>query len=502
MAVKPATKRSRNNSRKAGRDYDQLVLPSRWGRIASAFSLFMVPLAVCLVLLLSWAVDKELGHVFSNAKLRQQADYILLNLYEMGNTERAFAATGNQVHYQRFFAASQALDRVLHRIEPVAEAQATWQRWQGEVRQQVEQRRTMLTERILAHQQAAHAPSSALSIPGYDEAGLTSDRLTKLLADFMNEDEMNLSKRSHSLEQLRLSLRFAAIVAVISTLVLTFSVMNRSRRDLFRLRAYQSLLHSENATLEKRVQARTAELETARFHAEKERRRAELLLQDTSHRIGNSLATVASLLGLQLQRSHNSEVQAALASARDRIHTISAAHRRLRLGEDLETASVGEFLSAVVNDVQQGIPAGQRQRIEFRTHFEAWHLASRDVTTLGIILGELLTNAVKHAFPEGRHGWIDIRFGKLDGNTLQLVVEDNGIGHRDHDDSSDNPQGLGKVVIMQLCVQFGAKPRFENRKRSGTRVVIPMPALSGRRLKTPVKRKSATTGPKSRHITL
>ena len=83
------------------------------------------------------------------------------------------------------------------------------------------------------------------------------------------------------------------------------------------------------------MRERTLEAEEARRHAERERERVEALLQDTNHRIGNSLATVSSLLGLQLTRTKSDEVRKALEAAQSRVQAIASGHRRLRLGPDL-----------------------------------------------------------------------------------------------------------------------------------------------------------------------
>ncbi|AQS42208.1 MAG: Two component system sensor histidine kinase [Candidatus Tokpelaia hoelldobleri] len=291
------------------------------------------------------------------------------------------------------------------------------------------------------------------------------------------------ASREH-LQDLRSGLTTTALVAIFSAFVLGYAIINRLRHNVHRLHKRQTRLSSENAVLEQRVKDRTIALEAARAHAEKERQRVETLLQDASHRIGNSLATVSSLLGLQLQRSRNPQVRTALSSARDRIQTIAAAHRRLRLGADMETASAGEFFNAVVRDVQAGLPAASRERIRFRTFFEPWHLAARDVTTLGIILGELLTNAVKHAFPKNKNGVITVAFGKMDEDILQLLVEDSGIGCTGFaENTPSEDQGLGQIVISQLSMQFGGKPRFEKaERRGGTRVIIPLPALNANKI--------------------
>ncbi|MBB5074349.1 signal transduction histidine kinase [Bartonella callosciuri] len=107
-----------------------------------------------------------------------------------------------------------------------------------------------------------------------------------------------------------------------------YFVINRFHSDIRAFKMYQLLLHSENVALEARVEERTEELERARNHAEKERQRVEMLLQDASHRISNSLGTVASLLRLQLNRSKNEEVRAVLGARTgphpDDIHCTSA----------------------------------------------------------------------------------------------------------------------------------------------------------------------------------
>src|SRR5690606_11868066 len=161
-----------------------------------------------------------------------------------------------------------------------------------------------------------------------------------------------------------------------------------------------------NEALEAQIADRTREIEQARAHAERERQRVETLLQDTNHRIGNSLATVSSLLALQMLRTSSMEVRNALEAARLRVHAIASAHRRLRLGDDLENANAAEFLTAVIEDIATTQVADGR--IKVVADIDAIEVKSRDATTLGILVGELVTNAIKHAFPDERSGHIHV----------------------------------------------------------------------------------------------
>ncbi len=222
------------------------------------------------------------------------------------------------------------------------------------------------------------------------------------------------------------------------------------------------------------MKERTAELEEERRIAERERQRVELLLQDTNHRIGNSLATVSSLLGLQMRQTRSEDARAALAAARDRVQTVSTAHRRLRLGEDMESARVDDFLGTVIDDIRNAI--GQDRKIEFTTDLAPLDLKARDVTTIGIILGELVTNAIKHAFKGRTEGHIRISLKPGEDAVPVLVVEDDGVGLDYHKTGEKN--GLGTLVIEQLCMQFGEKPVYcKTDNGVGTRVIVRLSSL-------------------------
>lgn len=311
-------------------------------------------------------------------------------------------------------------------------------------------------------------------------------------ADVPHTDNAAAKFYDNRLRFLHSGLLYSSFLTLIAGIGLTLLLIYFMLRDKRHTHSYQTAVTKAAAAAESRIRHRTAHLQTARRNAEKERERAELLLQDSSHRIGNSLATVSSLLGLQLRSCHDSQAQKALLSAQDRIQAISSAHRRLRLSQDMESAAAGDFLTAIIHDIENGLTAKQRRHITIRTNFEQWFLPARDVTTLGIILGELLTNAVKHAFPHRQNGIISVSFGKFGGKTLRLMVKDNGIGltktakspaaHTDRADMTKTekqearsvPQGLGQQIVRQLAAQFGSEPQFTNGKTGGSLIIIPL----------------------------
>ncbi|BBL53797.1 hypothetical protein MF1_10550 [Bartonella quintana] len=447
---------------------------SRWRWVAIIVSLVMALLASTFIILLSNAVDREVAQLNTSSELREQADLVLISLIDMAVADRSYAKTRKAEDRARFENAVRSLDDILKYTELIVYAHPQWYEWFNAFKKEVEARKAFMNDHMLALDalpDQSSQPSFSSEIPKIQVA-----RLAQLMTSFINGDDVVRQKQRENIALMRAALTLAAIVSVVSTFVSAYFVINRFHRDVRSLKMYQLLLHSENIALEARVKERTQELEKARNHAEKERQRVEMLLQDASHRIGNSLGTVSSLLGVQLNRSTNEEVRSVLGAARDRIQTISTAHRRLRLSDDMETTLLAEFLSSVVHDVELAVPFELRENITIHTSFKECRLSSRDATTLGIILGELLTNSLKHAFPDKRSGHIYISFGPQEDGQLMLIVEDNGVGMKHQ--TSEQKTGLGRVVVEQLCMQFGEKPIFETSALGGTKILIPLPKLS------------------------
>ncbi|MET3560800.1 two-component sensor histidine kinase/CHASE3 domain sensor protein [Bartonella japonica] len=452
---------------------------SSWRWVAIVVSLVMALLASTFIMLLSNAVDREVAQLNTSSELREQADLVLISLIDMAVADRRYEKNRKPEYKTHFENAAREIDDILDYIALIIYAHPRWNEWFTAFKKEVEVRKAFLN----AHMHALDVlPLDALpdqsSKPSVstEVKKIQTARLAQLMTSFLNGDDAVRQKQREGIALMRAALTLAAIVSVVSTFISAYFVINRFRRDVNTLKMYQLLLHSENIALEARVKERTQELERARNHAEKERQRVEILLQDASHRIGNSLGTVSSLLGLQLNRSKNEEVRSVLGAARDRIQTISTAHRRLRLSDDMETTLLAEFLSSVVHDVELAVPFELRENITIHTSFRECRLSSRDATTLGIILGELLTNSLKHAFPDHRDGHIYISFGPQKDGQLMLIVEDNGVGMKHQ--TQEQKTGLGRLVVEQLCMQFGEKPLFETSDLGGTKIVIPLPKLN------------------------
>lgn len=442
-----------------------------WRTGALFICLALVLLSAITTLILATGVTHQVIDIQRNYELRQQVDRVSRLAFDIENSRRGYLLTLENSYLDLYRSSILSVDEEVSKLVKMTEGNQLQQvrvreilsliaREQEDVRQTVE----------LA--KAGNIGEAVAKVRG-DEGKVLMDQLAKTVTLFINEEDEQLSQRNSSIHHTRYWLTLTSLLALASAVVMCWLMFSRFQRYVQQLSEGQSVLRTENVVLEQRVRERTIELQHQREIAERERERVEVLLQDSNHRIGNSLATVSSLLGLQLRQVTSDEARAALQAARDRVLNISTAHRRLRLGEDLETARIDEFLHAVIQDLTSSVSPDRK--IEFITDFEPISLPARDVTTIGIILGELVTNALKHAFGTREQGRVKVTLHPDAAGVLVLSVEDNGNGLGEKR-PLDRP-GLGMLVVEQLCLQFGEKPHYGESENGGTRVEVHLSSL-------------------------
>jgi len=227
-------------------------------------------------------------------------------------------------------------------------------------------------------------------------------------------------------------------------------------------------LAMSNAELEQIVSERTRELEN-------EHLRIEALLRDVNHRVGNNLAMVSALLNVQSRQSREPAVRVALRQAQARIQAIAAGQRRLRLDLDTDEIEARPYMEDLLAEIGK---AAEGRPISMRLAMDSIRLPGRDAVSFVVIVNELVTNAIKHAFPEGMTGEIVIRFEatRLEGEpALALSVEDDGIGTP----AEVENKGLGQTVIASLLRSMQATmtttPLDPDSPRPGTCVTLTFP---------------------------
>ena len=205
----------------------------------------------------------------------------------------------------------------------------------------------------------------------------------------------------------------------------------------------------------------------------------DLLVREADHRIKNSLQLTASLLTLQRSRLSDPEAALALDDAIGRVQAVAAAHRALHDSVDLHSVAFGRMLEDLCSHVGQ-LSSG----ILIRTEVEpGLVLDAERAIPLGLIVSELLTNAVRHAYPDGEFGAVDIRAG-LSGAELHIVVVDHGTGFDPDPDPGEPPgtdaprngaSSLGTTIVRALARQVGAALEVASVRDQGTTVTLRLP---------------------------
>jgi len=440
-------------------------------RLVMFASLALVVLAVVAALVLMQGIDRQIDDMTRTYEVRNQARELTLALTDAEAGKLGYVLTGERRYLEIYSRASAAIDtRTASLVSITRNDPVQAERLAGIVSDMAVRVDDMARAmRLVGDQRASEA--RALIQSGASERTMDSVRMA--LERFIDDENQKLLDRNWSIDGARRWLVGSIIAALAGAAILTYVLIRRTQRDVNVLARNRRLLLSEKEALEAHVRDRTQAVEEARAHAEHERQRVETLLQDTSHRIGNSLATVSSLLGLQLLRSNSAEVKLALEAARSRVHAIASAHRRLRLGDDLETASADEFIDAVLQDLATTV--SDAKAVSLVGDIEPIMIGARDATTVGILVGELVTNALKHAFPENRGGSVIVRLKRDEAGVPTLWVIDDGAGIGEQDQPGEG--GLGSVIITQLARQFGGAPAYERRPEGGLSVVVPLPGI-------------------------
>ncbi|RUP08054.1 response regulator [Hyphomicrobium sp.] len=200
------------------------------------------------------------------------------------------------------------------------------------------------------------------------------------------------------------------------------------------------------------------------------RDRAELLLKEVNHRVANSLAIVAGLVGLQRNSIRDPSARDLLARVQGRIIAIASVHRRLYTSPDVRSVDVCDYLVGLVEDLKAAMTDEGRSH-PIRLDCVKVLLPTDKAVSLGIITTELVTNAYKYAYPEGREGEIRIILTAEGGRGL-LAVEDDGVGLEAQ--ASTGGTGLGSKVIASMALNLGGELKFAKVAR-GTRATLSFP---------------------------
>jgi two-component sensor histidine kinase len=222
---------------------------------------------------------------------------------------------------------------------------------------------------------------------------------------------------------------------------------------------------------------RAAELERARaeaeaeIHASRDRFAAlaaerEVLLREVNHRVGNSLQIIASLLHLQASSSQQDDVKAALTNAMGRVAAVAQVHRRLYTSHDLKSVLLNQYLDALLEDLRRSAEGNRMSRLTLQS--ETIEIDPDRAVAIGIIVNELVMNAVKYAYPDGA-GPIHVEL-RAQGEDIVLSIADEGVG-LDAKRNDPRSTGMGQRIVSAMAAKLEASVDRDP-LHAGTRIVV------------------------------
>jgi PAS domain S-box-containing protein len=188
----------------------------------------------------------------------------------------------------------------------------------------------------------------------------------------------------------------------------------------------------------------------------------EVLLREIHHRVKNNLAVVASLFYLQSTTSEQPEVVQVFEESRNRILSMALVHDHLYRSDRLSAVDFAEYATELSRQLLRSYGRPGRD-IQLTTSFTPLRLSVDVAIPCGLVLNELLTNCLKHAFNGARDGQIEVGLVRLSGATYELRVSDDGVGTSGADLSGTH--SLGLRLVRSLAGQLNGTLDIEPRAR-------------------------------------
>jgi two-component sensor histidine kinase len=439
------------------------MIPALRARLRSGtttvIAIGVVAVAVLLAAWINLQAQNTAERVSRAIAIRESAERFLGHLRDAETGQRGYMLTGTASYLVPFTNGRSSALPALETLERLVENDPLQKQRVAGLREHVDRKLEELDATVGLARDGRQSAALAIVRDGKGIGAMEA------LRDGVQQIQLAENIRLVSLNRNEVRRRLLASIGIVVALAgLAFAAWQQLRT---RQRRSLSLAES-NAELEQIVGERTQELEN-------ERLRIEALLRDVNHRVGNNLAMVSALLNVQSRQSREPAVRAALHQAQSRIQAIAAGQRRLRL--DIETDEIDaraymEDLLAEIGKAAEGRP------IEVALAMDAIRLPGRDAVSFVVIVNELVTNAIKHAFPDGIAGNIVIRFAETvqdDAPALALSVEDDGVGMP----AEIEAKGLGQTVIASLLRSMQATmtsaPLDSSSTRPGTCVTLTFP---------------------------
>ena len=194
----------------------------------------------------------------------------------------------------------------------------------------------------------------------------------------------------------------------------------------------------------------------------------EVLLREIHHRVKNNLQVVTSLLNLRAQAATSPAARLAMIEAQSRIKAMALVHRDLYEGEEVGAVELQTLLGELCHLLEDTVP-GRVGEVELKLALEPTRLSIDRAVPVALFVTEAVSNAFKHAFPEGRRGTVTVRLGRTP-TSARLEISDDGVGI----ENGQGAPGLGLTLMRMLAGQTGGRLAIDNSQGTAVRLEFPL----------------------------
>ncbi len=247
------------------------------------------------------------------------------------------------------------------------------------------------------------------------------------------------------------------------------------------LQESEARVRAINLELERRVGDQTAELRAANAYltdALEQRSSAlaqrDILLREVYHRVKNNLQMVDALLVAESRHLGDAEAASALFSLRQRIYALGLVHQQLMESRDLKTFDIAPFLRELADKI---VRAAGKRGVNVAVNSIPLAVGLDFAIPIGLLVTELLTNSLKHAFPTGT-GHISVLLRRDAARKLVLIISDDGQGRPNGPTSREAAPGLGMKIIAGLVAQLNGVMTARSENGMRTEIQVDEPATS------------------------
>ncbi|MEH2127617.1 PAS domain S-box protein [Nostoc sp.] len=188
----------------------------------------------------------------------------------------------------------------------------------------------------------------------------------------------------------------------------------------------------------------------------------EVLLKEIHHRVKNNLGIVNSLLQMQCRRTQDPVVAATLRDSQNRIASIALVHEKLYRSEDLADIDFAQYIPDLTTHLFDSYNVSSNQ-IQLNIQVDNASLDIETAIPCGLIINELVSNALKYAFVGNMGGKIEVKFYQQSESTLTLIIRDNGVGLPENFDSKKT-KTLGLTLVQGLVKQLRGKLEIDSQQ--------------------------------------